>query len=77
MPNSNAYIRKLVNAKRTRDNKGLEMTIKLVVYDNGIININGNPMTGKGHANRWLSANRCIAQMLEMCEAEAYKQLRA
>jgi hypothetical protein len=73
MANTNEYVTKLVGAKATPENKGLEMTIKIVAYDNGLINVNGNPI-GKGRTNQWLSTSRFIAQMLEKFEADVRKR---
>lgn len=75
MPNSLEYVRRKVNAKRTKENKGLEMTIKIVAYDNGIVNVNGNPI-GRGRWNQWLSAARFILQLLNEFEYKVSKARR-
>lgn len=72
--NSVSYIRQLVDAKPTPNDKGLEMTIKIVAYDRGIVNVNANAIGQNRNDNQWLSVNRCIGQMLEEFGAQVAKR---
>ena len=68
MTNTLAFVRKLAGIKPTARNKGVEMTIKVIRYDNGMININSHgftPTTGM------INASRLIMQMLEELDEQA------
>ena len=41
MANTVGFIRSVLDVKPTRGGKGLETTIKLVIYDNGMVSLNG------------------------------------
>jgi hypothetical protein len=71
--NSVNYVRELVNVKPTPHDMGLEMTIKVIAYDNVLMLVNGNPI-GKGRNSPWGSTHRCVAQMLEEFEDLAMKR---
>jgi hypothetical protein len=74
MSNSTQYVKKLAVSQPTRDDKGLEMTIRIVAYDNGIVNVNGNPVGPDACSNPMLSASRFVTQLVEQLEADVSKR---
>jgi hypothetical protein len=73
MANTTEHVRELIATERTPGDKGLEMTMKVVAYDTGIVTVNGTPI-GQNVSDPWLSAARLVVQMLEEFEMEAARQ---
>jgi hypothetical protein len=75
MSNSTQYVRKLAESQPTRDDKGLEMVIRIIAYDTGMIKVNGNPCgAGDRCSNPMLSATRFVTQLIEEFEADVAKR---
>ena len=55
------FVREQAGIVETPHDKGVEMTIKVVAYDTGLIKVNGNPCGEDG----WLAATRFIMEMKE------------
>jgi len=68
--NSTKFIRSLLKVNRTPRNKGMELTIKIGVYDNGMVTVNGSPMSSGNERATWLAANRVASQMIEIFSQE-------
>ncbi|MCP3465651.1 MULTISPECIES: hypothetical protein [unclassified Bradyrhizobium] len=76
MANSVKFIRRLAkNIDRTPKDKGLELTIKVVMYDNGMVSVNGAGFRdGRLYVNPMLGASRQILQLLEELALQAAKR---
>jgi hypothetical protein len=74
MANSVECVRRLANVRPTAEGGGVEVEIKLAVYDNGIVKINGSPVS---QDNPVLSAARLILMMLEELEKARLRRTSA
>jgi hypothetical protein len=66
-------IREKMKVEPTRDDKGLNLTLIITAYDNGMVSVNGRPVERPDRAATWLYANEVIAINL----AEFYQQFLA
>ncbi len=62
MPASLKRIRENMKVQPTRENKGLTLTLTVVAYDNGIIEVDGIPMAKPETA--WLGAAENVVMVL-------------
>ena len=76
MANTKNFIRKLVkigNCGPTRDDKGLKMTIEVVLYDNGGAMVNGHYFKNKSSSDA-LGAGTQILGMLSTMEQNLHRR---
>lgn len=66
------------DVKPTRDNKGLTLTLKLIVYDNDLFQLDGVPLNDsrKGHDREqgWVVSNMVIGETVEEFRKEVRKR---
>jgi len=55
MPASLERIRDEISIEPTPQDKGLTLTITVTAYDNGLVTVNGNPMSGD-ETLKWMGA---------------------
>jgi len=67
MANKPEHIKKLApSIKPTKRDNGLELTIQVVAFDNGLITVNRIPIRDASLSHSpWLSASRMMLEMLE------------
>ena len=63
-------VREKMDVKETPNNKGLICTIRVTAYDNGVLEVDGRPVSTIDPAHSWLSANEVIGMAL----VEFYRQ---
>lgn len=64
-------VREKMDVKETPNNKGLICTIRVTAYDNGVLEVDGRPVSTIDAAHSWLGANEVIGMAL----AEFYRQV--
>jgi hypothetical protein len=67
-------VREKMDVEPTRDNKGLTCTLRITAYDNGLVSVDGRPVSmgnTRDPALDWLHANEVISIAL----AEFYHQV--
>jgi hypothetical protein len=67
-------VREKMDVEPTRDNKGLVCTFRVTAYDNGLISLNGRPVSSVpiDPALSWLQASEVIGMAL----TEFYRQVQ-
>ena len=70
MPASLEHIRGSMHVKPTAQNKGLQLTLTITAYDNGMVNVGdtpqGSPALASDHdpVSSWLSTVETVSMML-------------
>ena len=78
MANTAKFIRKLADGiAKTPQDKGLELTIKVVAYDNGGLQVNGHYFKGPNAARNWLGASGQVTSMIGILAEQAAKRVAA
>jgi hypothetical protein len=72
MPASLKRIRENIKVKPTARDKGLELNMKVVAYDNGLIEVDGVPMTSPEAG--WLDAAENVLTILNEFQRQAAKR---
>lgn len=68
MAGSIKRVRETMDVKPTAHNKGLQTTVRIVAYDNGMVEVNGVPINaspGYDQGVGWLGAHVIVGQHLE------------
>lgn len=73
MANSVQFIRKQIDIRPTPENKGLETTIKIRIYDDGMVGFNDQQFRD-GRNSPMLSLARQLLQVLEELDVQAEKR---
>lgn len=58
----------LADVRPTPKNKGVEMTVRIIAYDNGMIQVNGRPILA---SEGWLGAAEITTMMLAELQRES------
>lgn len=74
MPARLPRIRENMKVKPTARNKGLELTVKVIAYDNGMIAVDGVPMTTPEAG--WIDAAENMITILNEFRRQADKRKR-
>jgi hypothetical protein len=72
VPASLSRIRKSMKAEPTARNKGLKLTLSVVAYDNGMVEVDGIPMATP--ASGWLDAAEVLVTTLNEFRRQAAKR---
>ena len=75
MPASLKRIREEMNVNPTARNKGLKLTVAVVAYDNGIIEVDGVPM--RSVESSWTDAAEVLMVTLNEFHSQVQKRRRA
>ena len=65
MANSNEFIREIAAPVSTPRDKGLEVTIKVSLYDNGMVNVNGHGWSSKSDVQKALALQGQVAHIVK------------
>ena len=73
MANSTKFIRDMIEIKPTRDDKGLQTSLTITLYDNRMFSVNGKAFSSSAVSGT-LSIGRQLLQVLELMEYEFTKR---
>ena len=77
MAGSIKRVRETMEIKPTQRNKGLQTTLRVVAYDNGMIEVNGVPINAAPAYDQgvgWLGAHVIIGQHMEELQKQSSKR---
>lgn len=72
-------VREKMKVSRTRDDKGLTLTLDITAYDNGVISVDGRPVSTVplDAAHGWLSCHEVVSIALTEFYRQHQKRLKA